>query len=232
MAKKLFLLLLVLLGAFPAIGQEADEYRMEVGVGAGVMSHLNDANAKLFGQMKPAGGGFVRFTLNPRHAVKVALNYGQTSGNVSGVTNFYPNQPAGTATTTRLTHEWSGGVVDVNAVYELNFWPYGYNKSYLGLRRLVPYLQVGFGFVYGTADKVFAPSIPIGLGLKYKITPRLNLGLEWAMHLTTTDRLDKLADPLGISTSGFKKKDHYGVTFITLSYSLSPVCPTCNKDKR
>lgn len=232
MAKKLFLLLLTFVGSLSFFGQEADDYRMEVGAGVGTMSVLNDANSKVFGQMKPAGSAFVRFTFNPRNALKVALSYGKTSGNVNNVANFYPNTPAGTSTSTLLTHEWSGGVVDIKAVYELNLWPYGYNKSYLGLRRLVPYMQVGLGFVYGTAGKVFAPTIPVGLGLKYKITPRLNLGLEWAMHFTTTDRLDKLADPLGITTSGFKKKDHYGLTLITLSYSLSPVCPTCNKDKK
>lgn len=222
----------LLLAATFAIAQEADDYRMEFGAAIGGMGALNDANSKLLGQMKPSVGAFVRFTPHPRQAFKVSFNYGKTAGNVNDVSNFYPAQPIGTIATARKHHEWDGAVLDFNAVYELHFLPYGYRRSYLGLRRLVPYLQLGLGVVYGTAGKAFSPTIPLGVGLKYKLAPRWNLGVEWKMHFSLTDRLDNLEAPLNIATTGFKKKDHFGLTLLTLSYSLSPVCPTCNKDNR
>lgn len=227
--------LLLILGLLFCAGisaQSEEEYRMEVGVGAGAAFSLNDANSSLFGGAKPMGGAVARFIFNPRSALKLTASYATTSGNIDGVKNFYPAHPAGTASPQRLQHSWSGGIVDVSALYELHFLPYGYFRTYLGLSRIVPYIQGGIGITYGTVDKVVAPNIPIGFGVKYKLSERLNLGLDWKMHFTTTDRLDGLQDPLGIPTSGFKKKDHYSLLTISLTYSLWSVCPTCNKDKR
>ncbi len=74
-------------------------------------------------------------------------------------------------------------------------------------------------------------NVPIGAGLKYKIAPRLNLGLDWLFHLTLSDKLEGLEAPLGIKSSGFRNKDHYGMTLLTLTYDISPRCPTCNRDE-
>lgn len=228
----LFSFLLLFPAVLTAGAQEADTYRLEAGVGAGAMTLLSDANSKLFGSMQPMATAFLRLTPNPRHAFKIGISYGKTAGNIDGVDNFYPEQPVGTTATSRKKHQWEGTIADFYALYELHFLPYGYQRSYLGLRRLVPYLHMGLGFAYSTAGKAFSPTIPLGIGVKYKLAPRWNLGMEWKMNFTLSDQLDNLRAPLHISTTGFKKKDHYGTAFVTLSYSLSPVCPTCNKDNR
>lgn len=67
--------------------------------------------------------------------------------------------------------------------------------------------------------------------MKYKIGPRLNLGLEWAVHFSLSDKLDGAEDPYGVKSSGlFKNTDCYSALKLTLTYSFMPKCITCNKD--
>lgn len=217
------------LTALPAAAQEADEYRMEAGAAAGMGCALTDVNSALFGNPNIAGGAMLRFILNPRMAVKTALTYTRLGGSADPSGRFYPADP-NTAGSERLTYNVSGGLADLSAIYELHFLPYGYERGYQGYHRIVPYIQAGFGLTYSDAGKAFTVNIPIGIGLKYKAARRLNIGLEWAMHLSLSDKLEGLSAPLGIKTSGFRGKDHYGLTLVSLTYDISPRCPNCNKD--
>ncbi len=223
------LLLLLAFGVSPTAAQEEVEYRMEIGAGLGINSALSDVNSKLFGNAGVAASGTLRFLINPRMAVKTSLTYAKLSGSTANIQEFYPAVP-GTAGTERRTFDVSGGLYDLSALYELHFLPYGYVESYQGFRRLVPYLQMGFGLTYSEAGNAFTVNIPIGAGIKYKVAERLNLGLEWRIHLSLSDKLEGLEAPLGIKSGGFKNKDHYSFTLLTLTYDISPRCPTCNKD--
>lgn len=209
--------------------QDDAEYRMEVGAAAGLDFGLNDANSKFYGDAGVAGGLLLRFLLNPRMAVKTALTYGKLGGTTAGVNNFYPANPD-MAGDERLDFKVDGGVYDLSALYELNFLPYGFVRGYQGYHRLVPYVQLGIGVTYSDAGKTVSPNFPIGVGLKYKIGPRLNLGFDWRMHFTLSDKLEGLEAPLGIKSTGFRNKDHYSFTQLTLTYDISPRCPNCNKD--
>lgn len=222
-------LLALLLPCTQLRAQDEEDYRMEVGGGIGTNAALTDVNSKLFGAMGVAGTGIVRFILNPRMAVKVSGSYAKLGGTTKGVANFYPANPdvAGTA---RREFAVSDGLFDLSGVYEINFLPYGYVGGYQGFKRFTPYLQVGFGLTYSDAGSAFTVNVPLGFGFKYKAGPRLNLGLEWRMHLTLSDKLEGLEAPLGIKSSGFKNKDHYGLTLLTVTYDISPRCPNCNKD--
>lgn len=225
----LFVTALLIVGARKATAQDEVEYRLELGAAAGVNFMLNDANSAFYGGTNLAGGLMARFPLNPRMAVKTALTYANISGKTEGIDNFYPATPDGVTTET-LKHKFSGGLFDLSALYELHFLPYGYEQGYQGYSRIVPYIQAGFGLTYSSAGKAFTPNIPIGVGLKYKVGRRLNLGLEWRMHLTFSDKLDNLEAPHGIKSTGMRNKDQFSVTMLTLTYDLAPKCPTCNKD--
>lgn len=209
--------------------QEKDVYRMEIGGGAGICFGLTDVNSRLYGKSSLAGTAMLRFLLNPRMTVKTTLSCGRLKGSAASVEDFYPAQP-GLAGTERLKFDADAGIYDLCALYELHFLPYGYEQGYQGFRRLVPYLQLGIGITYSDAGKAVAPNFPVGLGLKYKVAARLNVGLDWRMHFTPSDKLEGLPAPLGIKSAGFRNKDHYATTLLTLTYDISPRCPTCNKD--
>ena len=149
------------------LAQDETVYRLELGIGGGVNFMLSDANSAFYGDSKLAAGFVARFPLNPRMAVKTALTYGKIGGNTEGVENFFPANPNATGSE-RLKHQFSGGLFDLTALYELHFLPYGYEQGYQGYSRIVPYIQAGFGLSYSSAGKAFTPNFPVGVGLKYK----------------------------------------------------------------
>lgn len=223
---KRLLLLLLPLFALTASGQNDETlYRLELGGGIGFGTGHTDLKGKWAADM----AAIARFPLNPRMAVKTQLSYLHLKGSTEGQKNFYPALPD-TPGTDRLAYSVSDAVIDASALYELHFLPYGYLRDYKGHCRLVPYLQMGFGLTYGKAGKTFTANIPLGVGVKYKVAERLNLGLDWLVHFTLSDKLDGLEAPLGISSSGFRNKDHYSALSLTLTYDLNPRCPTCNRD--
>ena len=179
-------------------------YRLELGGGVGMGLNLTDVDGKI----GLAAAAVARFPLNPRMAVKAQFSYSQIKGATDGIKNFYPIDPSQPGSD-RLHYEVSDGIYDLSALYELHFLPYGYVRDYKGYSRIVPYLQMGFGLTYGPAGKAFSANIPLGFGVKYKVAPRLNLGLDWLMHFSLSDKLDGLDAPLGIKSSGFRNKDHY-----------------------
>lgn len=76
---------------------------------------------------------------------------------------------------------------------------------------------------------VFTGNVPLGLGVKYKIASRLNLGVEWAVHFSLSDELDGVRDPYNVKSSGaFKNTDCYQALQVTLTYSFKARCSTCH----
>lgn len=202
-------------------------YRLELGAGVGGGFTVTDVK----GQVGLVGSAIARFPLNPRMAVKTMFTYAQIKGSTDDVSAFYPANP-NVSGTERLSYSVSDGIYDLSGLFELHFLPYGYFKGYQGYHRIVPYIQAGFGLCYGAAGKAFTANIPLGLGVKYKVGERLNLGLDWLFHFSLSDKLDGLEAPFGIKSEGFRNKDHYMSLMLTLTYDLNPKCPTCNRDNR
>ena len=71
--------------------------------------------------------------------------------------------------------------------------------------------------------------MPLGFGVKYKLRPRLNVGLDWTMRFSLSDRLDGFDAPHGLKSDFFRNQDHLGLLRVTITYDFSPRCPTCNK---
>ena len=71
----------------------------------------------------------------------------------------------------------------------------------------------------------------VRLGVKYKVSERMNVGLEWALHFSLSDELDGQKDPYGIKSSGlFKNTDSHSTLQLTFSYSFMTKCKTCHNE--
>ena len=80
-------------------------------------------------------------------------------------------------------------------------------------------------------ENVFTANLPLGFGVKYKLADRLNLGVEWAVHFSLSDKLDGSPDPYGIKSSGlFKNTDCFSALKATLTYSFMAKCRTCHNE--
>lgn len=220
------LLALLLATALPASAQSDYEYRMEIGAGIGLVAYEGDFNGSITHGMQPMASVVVRRTFNPYMALRFAAAYGKLKGSSKNVKTYMPEY-------VDTPYEFANSLVDVSATYEYNFWPYGTGHDYRGAQRLTPFIFAGLGATYasGSGNNVFTANVPLGVGIKYKVATRLNLGIEWAMHFSMNDNLDGVKDPYGIQSTGmFKNTDCYSMLQLTLTYSLMPKCRTCHND--
>lgn len=219
--ERFYSLIAALLIAAGAHAQDL-EYAMELGMMAGPNFYMGDANMNGFYKNTTMGAGLMgRYNINPRMALKFDIAYAKIKGDAAKEKNVYPELPE---------QEWAfdNPLVDVGAQYELNFWGYGTGSGYKGHKRLVPYIQMGLGFTY--CDNALTMNIPIGAGIKYKLKPRWNIGLDWSMRFTMSDKLDGIEDPYRIKSGFLKNKDSYSMTMFYISYDLCPKYRKCNNE--
>lgn len=223
---RLLLTLLLVLSAYSLKAQDEPEYRMEIGAGAGMMGYLGDFNGSLTKDLQPMASVVARYNFNPYMGLKLNGAFGKLKGSSADVKTYYPDyqdQP----------YEFNNSLVDVSLTYELNFLPYGTGHDYFGAKRLTPFVFGGIGATYasGNGNNAFTANVPIGLGLKYKAGKRLNVGLEWAIHFSLSDKLDGAKDPYYVNSSGaFKNTDCYSALQLTVTYSFLAKCRTCHNE--
>ena len=218
-----FAILLML--AIGAHAQTEPEYRLEVGGGIGMVSYQGDFNGNIFKNMQPMFSLLAKYKFNPRVAIAMNISYGKLKGSAKDVTSHVPEQWA--------DYSFKRKIGDVGVRMEYNFWPYGTGMEYRGAQRLTPYIFIGLGTtVYKTDKPQLAMNMPLGLGVKYKAADRVNMALEWAMHFSSSDRLDGASNPLGIKSSGlFKNTDCYSQLRLSVTYDLWAKCKTCHNDR-
>lgn len=241
LAKLTFVVTLLAAAAHRAAAQNDVEYRMEIGAGVGATAYQGDFNDGLFKGMQPSGAIVFRAIMNPYMAVRIAAMYTQVKGDLGGVNTVYPDlQNSG--------YSFKNTLGDLSATYEYNFFPYGTGHEYRGAKRVTPFVSLGLGMtyvkckdgmwdysspaLYSSSKSTFTANVPIGLGVKYKIGDRLNLSLDWQMHFSFSDYIDGVKDPYRVSSSGaFKNTDCYSTLMLALTYSFSPKCPNCQKER-
>ena len=218
--------LLLSIASVPANAQTDYEYRMEIGGGVGLMAYEGDFNGSILHNMQPSASLMLRRVINPYMDLRLAASYGKLKGSSKDVKTYLPQYQD-------TQYDFSTTLVDLSATYEYNFWPYGTGNDYRGAQRLTPFIFAGIGTTYASTPtgNVFTANLPLGLGIKYKVAPRLNLGIGWAMHFSLNDKLDGIADPYGIQSTGmFKNTDCFSALQLTLTYSFMPKCRTCHND--
>lgn len=223
------LFIIALFAHTPLMAQSSEEYKMEIGGALGGSFYLGDANYSTpFKDMGIAGGVVARYILNQRMAIKGNLIAGRIAGDTRDFDNKYPGLD---------DISFKRAIIDLGAQFEYNFLPYGNGYGFRGGKRFTPYILGGLGFTYAPppANGVFTLNFPIGIGVKYKLKDRLNIGLEFTMRFSLSDKLDvtnkeglQLSDPFQIKGKGFKNKDSYSYTFLFLTYDIFPKCKDCN----
>lgn len=204
--KLLKILMLLLL---PAL---ANAQYWEAGAFAGLSNYVGDlsANSQTIYMQNTgfSGAVFARYNINDLSAVRLALGYAGLSG-----TDALADSEA--IRTRNLS--FSSDVIELALTGELNlpgYQPYNLNQP------LSPYLFAGISAFYhnptanfggenirlrplgtegqGLQDRPapyssIAFAIPMGLGVKYAVTDRLNIGIEFGARMTFTDYLDDVS---------------------------------------
>jgi hypothetical protein len=218
----------LIMGCSAAAGQE---YKYEIGGMAGTSMYLGDANeASLLRGWQPAGGLIYRYNMDFRWALKADLLMGKVSGDTKNEANVFPNHAQ--AAFQRNFFELGGQI-------EFNFLPYSDKFAYLNTRKISPYLFAGLGLTLATGgDTFFGLNLPMGVGVKYKVKHKVNLGVEYGVHRLFGDAFDapvsgkgfNLNNPYQVQQGMFKNKDWYNTLLFSVTWEFGLRDERCTTD--
>jgi opacity protein-like surface antigen len=209
----------------------AQEYVYEIGGTAGMSMYMGDANQTALLRGFNSTAGFVfRKNINFRWALKSDLMIGKVTGNTGNTKNVFPDH-AGTS--------FSRTFFELGSQMEFNFLPYSDKFAYLHTSRISPYVLAGIGVTVAPGDNrtFLSLNLPLGIGVKYKIRNRINLGLEYSVHKLFGDDLDapdsrgfNLDNPYGIKSGLLKNKDWYNTLMFSVTWDFGPNDRKCTNE--
>lgn len=213
----------LLLCVFAANAQSAP-YKFDLGLQLGMSGYIGDANSSnIFKHPGFDGELSFRYIGDARWAVRGVFSTFGLSGNTEGMDDVIPDGKS---------YSFTSQIYDLSARGEFNFFAYGIGESYKRLRRWTPYITVGVGVALASSggNTYVAPTIPMGLGIKFKLSERWNLGAEFTMTKAFNDHFDgkDLADLNQIKTAFYKNTDWYSRLTVGVSYEFGKRCETCH----
>jgi hypothetical protein len=228
MRSNLVITVMMMCCCFTAAAQD-DGYLMEVGLGGGGSFYMGDVNSRLYNNTNGVISAVARYNVNPRFALKANLSSAGISGSSENANGVLPGDG----------QVFSRTLYDFGVQVEWGFCGYGM-EGWNGCHRVAPYGLVGLGMTFAPkpARNDFAANFPVGIGVRYKMSDRVNVGLEWTMRFSTSDRLDvtsadgtTLEDPFTIKGKGIKNKDSYSFTMLYVTFDVFKRPCNCNDER-
>ncbi len=215
--------LVMLLSSGLSTNAQEESFRFDMGAGLGMAGYLGDLNeTNPFRRPGFTGDLSFRYRHDTRWAFRTLLSYNGLSGNSADIASALPDD---------AVYSFKSSVIDLSERVEFNFLSFGIGETYKHLSRWSPYLAVGIGTAIASCEGSThaAFTIPMAVGVKYKLGPRLNAGIEFSMTKAFSDHLDgDIADLYHIKSSFLKNTDWYSRLAVSLSYEFGLRCPTCH----
>lgn len=211
--------------SFPMLAQNS-----EVGIGLGGLSYTGDLHRGYkFLQNRPAATIFYRQTFSNAVSVRGGFTGGQLIGS--------DEKPIDDFAALR-NNAFDFWMLEAAITIEYNFLDFLHAKSWTNYS---PYLFLGIGAFTKFGDeprgdkyKKIQPAIPLGVGMKFLLDPRWQLGVEFGARKTFFDYLDNVSEfDEALSKKGQNHQygnqfdqDWYYFVGVTLSYTFYTVpCP-------
>ncbi|MGL4805140.1 MAG: DUF6089 family protein [Bacteroidales bacterium] len=202
----------------------AQEYMFEAGASGGINYYIGDVSNKLFYNIGSDIGALFRYNLNLRNAFKLNIGRNHLRSDSNNENNISPYHP----------YRFNRSFLDLSGNYEYSFFSYSDLYEYSEARKYTPYIYIGIGYLQSLDGKRFDSlnvlTLPFGIGFKYKIRNRVNLGIEYSMTWCSSDKLDGLDDPYDISSSSLKNKDWYSTLKVFITYDFCKKRCNCPRD--
>ena len=188
----------------------ASQNKFEFGACGGISYYLGNFNpSRQFYSPSLAYGFTLGYILDPREALRFVINKGQLTG--SGIDFNNANLPV----------SFSTNLIDINAVYEFNYLPYKYKERHIVFS---PFLFVGLGYEVIVQSTNNIPNhivVPFGMGIKYLLTKKITVGLQWSFRKTFQDQIDGVGIPGGNTYKSFlNNNDWYSFAGFFISFRL------------
>ncbi len=191
--KHVKLLLLVLSLPLLATAQEKWGGGLFLGM-SNYWGDLVEPNAPLFDQASPAFGIMVRNQMSPNFALRGSLYYGKLKGDDK---NYDQNFDRGAS--------FSSSLIELGLIGEYDLLG---KRRYNGTtfkRTFSPYLLGGIAVNFGdpkpkNGDVDYSTTrlaVPFGVGIRYDLSSKMFLGLEYATRATFSDDIDGISETTG-----------------------------------
>ena len=202
----------------------------ELGVIFGTSYYLGDINhSQQFYSPGLAFGVLYRNNFNPRYSLKVHLQQVTLSGNDADFTSVYQKTRG---------HSFVHILYELGVAGEFNFK----ELDPKNFQKFAPYVTFGVNVDYTQIQgSPLAITIPMGAGVKYSVSKKITLAVEWAFRKTFSDKIDFLNNTQFSSNesllsnkqmSNANSKDWYSVAGLILSYTFTggvKWCPAYQK---
>lgn len=205
MKKKVCLLITAWILALNLSAQ--DVFYGEIGITGGGGFVLGDVNGILFRYMQPLGGGFLKYKFNGHYELRLQIDGGQIG--VGFIDDNFRHQD----------------YVGIQALGEFNFFNYGAKRWEAHRTWITPTIVAGIGAVI--FDGRITPTVPLGLGVKFKLSNRINIGAYWTVTKTFSDALDFVDNPIGLNKGIWNNRDWYSTAQIYMSVNVFKICLPC-----
>lgn len=214
----------------------------ELGIGIGGMTYRGELSPSYqFKNNRPALSIFYRKDISEPITLRGGLLGGllrADDGNVTG------ENGATQALAAYRQANMKGSLLELSGVVEYNFFDYHNRKDKI---HLTPYLFIGVaGFYASTTTRttngaltselnrggsLIGLAIPAGVGIKYALSPRWNLGVEVGARKVFSDELDHISNQSPLLANKHDK-DWYYFNGLTISYTFYKIrCPDQYKDR-
>ena len=218
-----FVCVLLLVLAYGRVGAQEAKYKFDVGASLGMSGYIGDANSgNIFKKPGCEADASFRYLPDTRWAVRGVFSTFGLSGSTEGMANYLPGD---------AVYTFTSQVYELSVHGEFNFFPYGIGETYKRLRRWSPYLTLGLGGAMSSSGGKIAGTftIPMGMGVKFKLTERINLMAEFTMTKTFSDKMDgqQLNDLNLIKTAFYKGTDWISRLNVGISFEFGERCETC-----
>lgn len=203
----------------------------DLGLFLGASSYYGDINrTKAFYSPFPAIGIIGRRTYNDHYSLK-------GMGAITQLTAEDSDFSAKSGYKELRNYEMDNNtVIDFIAQVEYNFFPISYKMD---KDNISPYVHAGLGAFFALeTSPILQVSIPVGAGVKFKLTEKLELRAEYIFHKTFTDNLDNAIYERNQEPFKFRQlaeknnKDNFAIYGISLLYTVKRdkvQCPVFDK---
>lgn len=203
-------LLLLLLFLVPFLRAQD---KVDVGISAGTSFYLGDINtSRLFYSPGISTSFIYEYNINTRYSMRVNLTYATLHASDLDFPDLYQQLRKASFSLQEL---------ELSNFWVFNFLPYKYAER---KKSFTPYVFLGYSYAFVVSSTDNAPShfsFPFGVGFKVKMSYRINLGLEWSMRKTFTDKIDGVQKLIATEDRTWThNNDWYSFAGIIVTYKI------------
>ena len=200
-----------------------------LGFMVGTSQYNGDVNmTRAYYKPFPSAALIYKMRFNNHYVARFSFTYAELQGRDIDFPNTYQQN--------RRYSFWHNNIYEASAMMEFNFLEFAYAEKRYRTKRenfFSPYVVGGIALFYADQSEfkdIFA--IPMGFGLKYRVSDRVELNVEWTWRMTFTDNLDLMDSNIPyydlMKQAWFKEtNDWYSVVGASVIFALKQKKSTC-----